>query len=89
VPHRAPPAGRAVTIRTSDPGGSRLERPTEVVHVVDWRLNGLNLVLVRSLASGKDMAVPPGENGWLVHLERFLFAREEHVRDLLRAGAGR
>jgi ABC-type amino acid transport substrate-binding protein len=35
------------------------------------------------------VAVPPGENGWLVRLERFLFAREDRARDLLRAEARR
>lgn len=35
------------------------------------------------------VAVPPGENGWLVRLERFLFDRGERARELLRAGGGR
>jgi ABC-type amino acid transport substrate-binding protein len=35
------------------------------------------------------MAVPPGENGWLMCLERFLYAREERVRELLHTGGGR
>jgi ABC-type amino acid transport substrate-binding protein len=35
------------------------------------------------------MAVPPGENGWLLSLEKFLFAREERARELLAAEGGR
>jgi hypothetical protein len=35
------------------------------------------------------MAVPPGENGWLVHLERFLYAQGEHTQEILRAEAAR
>lgn len=30
------------------------------------------------------MAVPPGENGWLVRLERFLRANRDEARGLLR-----
>jgi hypothetical protein len=33
--------------------------------------------------------VPPGENGWLVHVQRFLGGREGHVQEVLRAEAGR
>lgn len=35
------------------------------------------------------LAAPPGENGWMLHVERFLDRNGERVHDLLRAEAAR
>ncbi len=56
-----------------------------------WELQarGLTPSDVRLRSDRHVLAVPPGENGWLFCLERFLSERGEGVQELLRAEAGR
>jgi hypothetical protein len=51
-----------------------------------WKIESLGMTPTRHVLTKLKlvMAVPPGENGWLVRLERFLLAREPYVREALK-----
>ena len=49
------------------------------IEALEFRPTGIELPEERHV-----MAVPPGENGWLVTLERFLDERGDAAKDLLR-----
>jgi polar amino acid transport system substrate-binding protein len=54
-----------------------------------WELHtwGFSPTDIRLQRDKHVMAVPPGENGWLVRLERFLYASEQRIQEVLRAEA--
>jgi polar amino acid transport system substrate-binding protein len=56
-----------------------------------WELHawGFTPIEIRLRRDRHVMAVPPGENGWLVRLERFLYARQERLQEVLHAEATR
>lgn len=70
----------AVVEEVDDP----LEYPgLKVVHDWEMRAKGLHDTGVRLKESDHVWGVPHGENAWLTHIERFLLAREEQIRDAL------
>lgn len=71
----------AVPVRMTD-----LSEALGPVAAPAWKIESLGMTPTRhDLTKLKHvMAVPPGENGWLVRLERFLLAREPHVKEALK-----
>lgn len=62
-----------------------LSRVDGLAAVDNWLLDDLDLkdTGIRLDETDHVMAVPNGENAWLVHLERFLLTRESEIEDLL------
>lgn len=71
----------AVPVRIRDLSGADLPVAAHEWQIEAWgfRPTGIELPEERHV-----MAVPPGENGWLVTLERFLHERRDTAEDLLR-----
>jgi polar amino acid transport system substrate-binding protein len=94
--------GERVAVRLGDPAGAMLRsrgaRVEEVdsvapgqapVAVEDWRVPALGLRPTQTVLKHERHIVlaPPGENGWVLTIDRFLAGREGQVRAALAAAA--
>jgi polar amino acid transport system substrate-binding protein len=82
--------GRATTVLVRDAGGvpapvDDLARAAGPVAAEEWQIDSLGLVPTEMVLDSVQhaMAVPLGENAWLVRLERFLSASAASVDELL------
>jgi polar amino acid transport system substrate-binding protein len=96
--------GLRVAVKAGDPVAAELRKrgaePVPVPEVTreaapvaapDWQLEqlGLNPGADELQKRKHVLAVPPGENGWLVYLEEFLHARTPAVKELLQREVAR
>jgi polar amino acid transport system substrate-binding protein len=82
--------GRATTALVRDAGGvpvpvDDLARAAGPVAAEEWQIESLDLVPTETVLDSAEhaMAVPLGENAWLVRLERFLSGRAASVDELI------
>jgi polar amino acid transport system substrate-binding protein len=95
-------SGQEVAVRRGDPIAERvrdeggrpvpaeaLPLPGKLIAGEDWQLAVWAYQPTRFVLKEhrRVVAAPPGENGWIVHLQRFLSRREAEVRAALLSGA--
>jgi polar amino acid transport system substrate-binding protein len=95
--------GLTVSVRRGDPVAAELidrhakplrvpviDRSATAVAAPDWFLEHIGYTRTNTVLETRRhvMAVPPGENGWIVHIEQFLWAQRNEIKHLLQSAAG-